>query len=101
MTTKDKILALINRLDDNVTVEQTIHRLVLLEMVEKSLQKIRQGKWIDHDELFDRLEKEDEESKARLVPRRRNRSSGNQKANSARRPAKSKPFHRQAQRVGK
>ena len=92
MTTKDKILALVKNLDENATIEQTIHRLVLLEMVERSLDKINQGRWIDHDELFDRIEKEYEERKVAVVRGRRNGPSGHPKKDRARRPYASMVF---------
>jgi len=99
MTTKEKILAVVNKLDDDTTIAQTIHRLVLLEMVERALRN--RGKWIEHDELFDRLEKEDEKSHALLVARRPNRSAATKKANQSRRSAKSNRVHRKAEAVSK
>jgi hypothetical protein len=73
MTPKDKILAFAKRMPDNVTLAELLYKLELFCGVEKSLGQIRRGKYIEHDELFDRLLKEDEENENSLVSRKKSR----------------------------
>jgi hypothetical protein len=59
MTTKEKILGVIESLDDDVSIEQAIDRLYLLYKIEVGQQQIASGQYIDHDELMAELEAED------------------------------------------
>lgn len=67
MTNKQKIQRLVDLMPEDITFEQAVYRMVLLKQVEEGLQDGREGRWIDHDELFDKLMKEDEENQAAVV----------------------------------
>ena len=56
MTTKEKILTVINGLEDDVSIEQAIDRLYLLYKIEIGKQQIAAGQYVDHDEFMDELE---------------------------------------------
>jgi hypothetical protein len=57
MTSKEKILFVINRLDDNVSIDQAIDRLNLLRKIEIGLQQADSGDVIEHDEFMKQLER--------------------------------------------
>jgi predicted transcriptional regulator len=59
MTPKEKIRAFVERMPDDVTMDQVFYKLELFIGVETGLQQIERGEYIDHDELFDELLKED------------------------------------------
>ncbi len=58
MTTKEKILNVIASLDDDVSIDQAIYRLYLLQKIEIGQQQIAAGQFIDHDEFMKQLEAE-------------------------------------------
>jgi hypothetical protein len=74
MTRKQKILYMIEKLPEDVSYEQVLYKLSILQDIEISLEQAARGEGIDHDELFDRLEAEDAEAKNHLDASR-NRSS--------------------------
>jgi hypothetical protein len=58
MTTKEKILGVIESLDDNVSIEQAIDRLYLLYKIEIGIQQADSGLGMEHDEFMKQLENE-------------------------------------------
>jgi hypothetical protein len=58
MTTKEKILGVIESLDDDVSIEQAIDRLYLLYKIEVGIQPADAGEGIEHDEFMKQLENE-------------------------------------------
>ena len=59
MTAKEKILTTIESLDDDVSIEQAIDRLYLLQKIEIGRQQIAAGQFVDHDEFMNQLEAEE------------------------------------------
>lgn len=59
MTAKEKILGVIESLDDDVSFEQAIDRLYLLYKIEVGKQQIAAGQFVDHDEFMKELEAEE------------------------------------------
>ncbi|MCI0331900.1 MAG: hypothetical protein L0228_01585, partial [Planctomycetes bacterium] len=57
-TTKEKILNVIASLDDDVSIDQAIYRLYLLQKIEIGQQQIATGQFIEHDEFMKQLEAE-------------------------------------------
>ena len=55
MTTKEKILESLSRMSDDATYEQAIDRLMVMQKIEIGLKQLDEGKFVHHDELFDRL----------------------------------------------
>jgi hypothetical protein len=100
MTPKDKILDFAKRMPDNVTLAELLYKLELFCGVEKSLDQIRRGKYIEHDELFDRLLKEDEENKNNLVSRNGKKSPVHKSLHRQRRSKKSRELHQTTKKVG-
>jgi hypothetical protein len=82
MTPKENIKAFVERMPDDVTMEQVFYKLELFIGVQTGLEQIERGEGIDHDELFDELLKTDAEEKDNLV-------TGSQK-----RPSRHKEVHR-------
>jgi hypothetical protein len=62
MTTKQKILRLVEQLPDDINIDQAIDRLYLLQKIETGLQQARRGEGKDHDEFMKELLAEDEKS---------------------------------------
>jgi predicted transcriptional regulator len=58
MTTKEKILAVIATLEDDVSIDQAIERLHLLHKIEIGLQQSEAGEGIEHDEFMKQLDNE-------------------------------------------
>jgi len=58
MTTKEKILGVIESLDDDVSIEQAIDRLYLLYKIEIGLRQADSGEGMEHDEFMKQLENE-------------------------------------------
>jgi hypothetical protein len=56
MTTKQKILSVIESLDENVSIDEAIYRLYLLQKIEIGRQQIAAGEFIEHDEFMKQLE---------------------------------------------
>ena len=55
MTKKDKILAVVESLPDDVSYDDAIERLDLLRRIELGLAQADRGEVVDHDELMDAL----------------------------------------------
>lgn len=55
MTPKEKILAFVNRFEDDITRDDVFYKLDLYLNVEQGLKDLEEGKGIDHDELFAEL----------------------------------------------
>ena len=58
MTTKQKITTVIESLDDDVSIDQAIDRLYLLQQIAIGRQQIADGEFVDHDEFMKQLENE-------------------------------------------
>jgi predicted transcriptional regulator len=56
MTTKEKILGVIESLGDDVSIEQAIDRLYLLRKIEIGLAKADAGEGMEHEEFMKQLE---------------------------------------------
>ncbi|HEX5470256.1 MAG TPA: hypothetical protein VFW73_00125 [Lacipirellulaceae bacterium] len=59
MTTKEKILSVIECLDDDASIDQAIDRLYLLRKVERGLQQADSEDVLDHDEFMKQLANEE------------------------------------------
>jgi len=55
MTNKEKILGAIQSLSDDVTIDQAIDCLHLLQKVETGLQQVEAGQVVRHDEVMNQL----------------------------------------------
>ena len=61
MTTKEKILSVVNSLDDNVSIAEAIDRLYLLHKVEIGVQQADSGDVTEHREFMKQLDDEQRE----------------------------------------
>lgn len=59
MTSKQKALAVINTLGDDVSLDDVIDRLYLLRKIELGLAQADSGDVMEHDEFMAELERED------------------------------------------
>jgi hypothetical protein len=64
MTPKEKIKAFVERMCDDVKMEQVLYDLDLFIHVEAGLAQLDRGEFIEHDDLFDELLKPDEKKKS-------------------------------------
>lgn len=58
VTTKQKILTVIESLDDDVSIDEAIDRLYLLYKIETGLQQADAGEGMEHEEFMKHLEDE-------------------------------------------
>ncbi len=79
MTSKERILAVVNRLEENTTLDEAIYRLYLLKGIEEGLRDAEQGRVTDHDEFMAELEARYAEDEAEMVGKSKGRSRGNRK----------------------
>ena len=82
MTTKAKVLAMIQRLDEDVTYDDVLYELGFMKHVEQGLNEADQGLGMDDDEFMAQLEAEDAADLPQLD------------ANGAKRPSRDKGAHR-------
>jgi hypothetical protein len=66
MTRKEQILRMIERLPEDVSYERVMYHLDVMHNVELGMEDIKNGRFVDHDELFDELLKEYEKTPNRL-----------------------------------
>jgi len=66
MTTKEQILESLSRMRDDATYEQAIDRLMVMQKIEIGLKQLDEGKFVDHDELFDRLLHDEKKSETQV-----------------------------------
>ena len=59
MTTKDKVINLLNALEDDVALEVVIDRLNLLRKIELGIAQADAGEVQEHEKFMDELEAED------------------------------------------
>ncbi len=75
MTTKQKILRMVERLPDDVSYDRVIYHLHVMKGIEIGLQQAARGEGIDHDEFFDQLLAEEcHEPKSSGHPKRKRTS---------------------------
>jgi predicted transcriptional regulator len=61
MTTKEKILSVVNSLDDDVSIAEAIDRLYLLHKVEAGLRQADLGDVTEHSEFMKQLDDEQQD----------------------------------------
>lgn len=59
MTTREKVLSVINSLDENATLDEVIDRLYLVRKIELGIAQADAGNVMEHDEFMAELERED------------------------------------------
>ena len=82
MTIKEKVLAMIQRLDDDVTYDALIDKLEFMKGVEQAIWEADHGMLIDDEEVWAQIEAEDAAENAKVD------------ANGAARPARPPAVHR-------
>ncbi len=90
MSRKEKIMRMINGLNDDVTYDRVLYHLSLMREVEVSLEQADRGEVIDHDEVMAQSEVEDANGQARLVAARTKAPAKHRANNRARRPPNGK-----------
>jgi predicted transcriptional regulator len=58
MTTKEKVISVINSLDENASLDEVIDRLYLVRKIELGIAQADAGDVIEHDEFMAELERE-------------------------------------------
>ena len=59
MTTKEKVISVLDALEDEVALEVVIDRLYLLRKIELGIAQADAGEAIEHEKFMDELEAED------------------------------------------
>ena len=103
LTNKQRILRMVDRWDDDISFEQAVYHMQVMQAVMDGIKSAEEGECIDHDELFDELERLcDEEEKSHLVAKGRKRIEGTASTHrKGRLPANGKIIHKSAQKVRK
>jgi len=57
MTTKEKMLQVVNALPDDATVEDAMERLLVLTKIERGLQQAERGETLSHQAVQERMSK--------------------------------------------
>jgi predicted transcriptional regulator len=66
LTTKEKIVDVVQRMPEDATIDDAIYRLHLLKAVAEGLRDIEEGRLHDHDQVFNELLKDDEQNSNRV-----------------------------------
>jgi hypothetical protein len=101
MTNKQRILHMVERWPDDISYEEAIYRVYALKKIDEGLKSLESEPTIDHDELFDELERIcDEEVAAQVVAASPRRSPSTTKMDRGRRRAKNgKVIRKQTKKV--
>jgi hypothetical protein len=69
MTNKQRILQMVERWPEDISYDQALYHVYVLKKIDAGLRSLETGPTIDHDELFDELERlcDEEEAQARVV----------------------------------
>jgi hypothetical protein len=76
LTPKQHIRRFVELMPDDVTMDEVFYKLELFVGVFEGLQEIERGEFVENDELFDELMKEDEKKASHLVQKGQKKSSG-------------------------
>jgi len=57
MTTKDKVIQRLNKLPDNVTIDDILDQIILVEKIENGIEQSNNNQVVPDDELDQRLGK--------------------------------------------
>jgi hypothetical protein len=87
MNRKEQILRMIEGLPDDVTYDRVLYHLDVMKHIEQGREDMEKGRVIDHDELFERILKEDAKNQNRVDRASRARSDRNQTAHRKGRPS--------------
>src|SRR5438309_7283032 len=90
MTNKERILRMVERWPDDISFEQALYHMHVLQKIDAGLKDAAAGRVVNHDELFDELERlcDEEEKQASMVGGSGKRPGSTAKANRGGRRAK-------------
>ncbi len=76
LTNKQRILRMVERWDDDIPFEQALYQMFAMKKIIDGIKSAEEEDLIDHDELFDELERlcDEEEAQAGMVPGSQGRS---------------------------
>lgn len=93
MTNKERILRLVSKLDDNVSIDEVIYKLDVMKNIQIGLEQLDRGEFTEHEEAFRELLKDEAEKPDSLVAASDRRSRGNKKVHRPRLAAKRAKIH--------
>ena len=69
LTNKQRILRMVERWNDDIPFEQALYHMYALKKIMDGIRSAEEEEWIDHDDLFDELERlcDEEEAQAEMV----------------------------------
>jgi hypothetical protein len=69
MTNKKRILQMVERWPEDISYDKALYHVYVLKKIDDGLKSLESGPSIDHDELFDELERlcDEEEAQAKVV----------------------------------
>jgi hypothetical protein len=98
LTPKQNALRFIATLPDDVNYERILYHVGLMHAVEQAEADIKAGRYIDHDELFDRIEAEYAQSLPQMDRAGKSRSQRNSSASKPKRSTNSNALPKKAQK---
>jgi hypothetical protein len=84
MTRKERILGFLNKLPDDVSYDRVLYHVSVMRDIESALMESKRGEGTEHEELFDRLLKENKKNHIGLASSRRKESGTNKSKHSPR-----------------
>ena len=71
MTNKQRLLQMVQRWPDDISYDEALYHVYVLKKIDAGLKDVEAGRGVDHDELFDELERlcDEEENQASMVTR--------------------------------
>jgi len=90
LTNKQRILRMVELWDDDISFNQALYHMYALKKIMDGIKSAEEEELIDHDELFDELERlcDDEEAQAKMVAAGKGRSEAAAKMDSGQGRAK-------------
>lgn len=104
LSNKQRILKMVEKWPNDIPFQDALYHMHVLSEVMAGIKDAEQGRVVDHDELFDELERlcDEEENQARLVAESRKESHGTPPAHrGSRRPKNGEVVHKPAKKIRK
>ena len=104
MTNKQRILQMVERWPEDISYDQALYHVNVLKKIDAGLKDLEAGRWVDHDELFDELERmcDEEENQAAMVEGSRRRPKATAKVDrGSRRPKNGQIVRRPPKKIRK
>ncbi|HZZ77309.1 MAG TPA: hypothetical protein VFE62_02255 [Gemmataceae bacterium] len=103
LTNKQRILRMVEGWDDDIPFKQALYHMYVMKELMEGIESAEEEELIDHDELFDELERlcDEEENAAQMVEKSPKRSKGPTDKNRRERHKNGQEVRKQTKRIRK